>query len=139
MTGDAGVKRGGRRGSEVPGEDSTSDSRRQVEALERVNAELAAEIRSLSLGRAEQPRGGTIPAARRLARLVADRDSLAAELESARGRLAEFEQSDLALRSQVQEQHLHAEQLSAEVNSLRSGATGVLRRVRARLLRRQRG
>ncbi|MGC1165485.1 MAG: hypothetical protein WA862_05190 [Solirubrobacterales bacterium] len=120
-------------------EDSKSDSRRQVEALERVNAELATEIRSLSLGRVEQPRGGMIPAARRLARLVEERSSLAAELEAARGRLAEFEQSEPALRSQVHEQHLHIEQLTAEVASLRNGVAGVLRRLRARLLRRQRG
>ena len=123
----------------MPGEDLKSDPQRQVEALEQVNAELATEIRSLSLGRMEQLRGGTIPAGRRLARLVEERDSLAAELEAARDRLATFEQSDLALRSQVREQHLQIEHLSAEVTSLRSGVGGVLRRLRARLLRRQRG
>jgi hypothetical protein len=110
-----------------------------VEALERVNAELATEIRSLSLGRVEQPRGSPVPAARRLARLIEERDSLVAELEAARGRLAGFEQSELALRGQLREQQLQIEHLGAEVNSLRNGATGALRRARARLLRRRRG
>lgn len=131
--------RGGRRGSEVPGEDLKSDPRLQVEALERVNADLATEIRALSAGRTERSRSGVMPAARRLARLVEERNSLAAELQVAQERLVALEQSDKALGAQVREQHLYIEQLTAEVTSLRSGIGGILRRLKARVLRRQRG
>jgi hypothetical protein len=48
-------------------------------------AELAAEIRSLSQGRAEAPRQGP---ARGIARLRAERDSLAARLEKTEAELA---------------------------------------------------
>lgn len=123
----------------MPSEDSKSDSRRQIEVLERVNAELAAEIRSLAAGRAERPRSAAVPAARWLAGLVGERDSLTSKLQAAKGRVAELEHSETALRNQTREQQLQIERLSAEVTSLRSGVGGVLRRVRARLLRRRRG
>lgn len=123
----------------MPSEDSKSDPQRQIEALERVNAELATEIRSLAAGRTERPRSAMMPAARRLAGLVEKRNSLAAELQAAQGRVVELEHSETALRGQTREQQLQIERLTAEVTSLRSGSAGVLRRLRARLLRRQRG
>lgn len=50
------------------------DEERRVGELLRVNAELAAELRSLSLGRRDSPRIGPVPAARRLTELSAERD-----------------------------------------------------------------
>ncbi|MGB7686200.1 MAG: hypothetical protein WBL45_10525, partial [Solirubrobacterales bacterium] len=57
-----------------------SDEGRRVEELLRVNAELAAEIRSLSLGRRDLPRFAQLPASRRLARLTSERDAAAEQL-----------------------------------------------------------
>jgi hypothetical protein len=94
---------------------------RRVEQLLRVNAELAAEIRSLNLGRGESPRSGQLTAARLLARLTGERD---AATEQLRAVTAERD----ALRA-------HQAPLEREVTRLRSGIPGLLRRARARILR----
>lgn len=106
-----------------------SDERTQVEELLRVNAELAAEIRALSQGRTEEPRSGQIPAARGVARLLSERDSLAADLEKAEAALAATRADRDGLEHQNRE-------MAAEIARLSSGLGGFLRRARARLLNR---
>jgi cell division protein FtsB len=102
------------------------DERTQVEELRRVNAELAAEIRALSQGRTEKPRPGQIPAARGLARLLSERDSLAASLEEVEATLADT-------RADRDRLELQNRELDAEIVRLRSGFRGFLRRLRGRV------
>lgn len=111
--------------------DGSSEGRE--EELLRINAELATEIRSLSAGRISAPRSAAPPAARRLSRLIAERDSLATELTATR---SELERRERELSHQVEDQARQIKELSHEVNRLRSGLAGLLRRARARLLRR---
>ncbi|MFT3864551.1 MAG: hypothetical protein QM729_09785 [Solirubrobacterales bacterium] len=61
----------------------------RIEELLRLNAELAAEIRSLREGRArpDRPVAAAAPTARRLDRALAERDRLAAEVAELRARL----------------------------------------------------
>ena len=104
----------------------TEDDRRVAELL-RVNAELAAEIRDLGLGRREQPRPSQVPAARSVAKLGAERDLLAGQLEASKAEVDRLTRNDEAQTRRIEE-------LTAEVARLRGGATGILRRARARLL-----
>lgn len=108
---------------------------REAELL-RINAELAAEIRDLAAKRISAPRATAGPAARRVSRLLAERDSLAAELEASRAELDGMRQQSEAMERQLQDHARHIDELSREVHRLRAGAAGVLRRLRARLLRR---
>ena len=101
----------------------------EVEELRRVNAELAAEIRSLSQGQTEKPRSGQIPAARSVARLLSERDSLAAQLEEANA-AHEITRAD---RDRLEQQN---REFAAEIARLSAGFPGFLRRVRGRLLNR---
>jgi predicted RNase H-like nuclease (RuvC/YqgF family) len=105
------------------------DESSRVEELLRVNAELAAEIRSLSLGRAGEPRSAATPAVRRVARAVADRDEAVRKLEAAEAELAHLEQHNSELRDLVEDQR-------RQIDRLRSGAAGFARRLRMRLQRR---
>ena len=109
-------------------DDPRTDDDPRVAELLRVNRELAGEIRDLSLGRREQPRPSQVPAARSVAKLRAERDSLAAELDSTRARLGAVENERDALL-------VNRDELGREVARLRSGLAGLLRRARARLLR----
>jgi hypothetical protein len=125
----------------------------RVEALLRVNAELAAEIRGLEEGRIGHPRSAASPSARRLGRLLADheevvaeRDRLTADLEALRTELLEQKaeldsatvkvtELDLErerLVAKVGEYGELAEALGAEVGRLRGGVLGLLRRGAAR-------
>lgn len=100
----------------------------RVAELLRVNRELASEIRHLTRERVAEPRPSQLPAARRITRLVNERDSLLAELKVAR--------ADLQSVSAGRDELLHQrDALEGEVTRLRSGFTGLLRRARARLLR----
>lgn len=101
----------------------------EVEELLRVNAELAAEIRALSEGRAESPRPGRAPAARQVARLLTERDSLAARLEETEAALVATRADRDGLEQQNRE-------FAAAIARLSAGLPGVLRRVRGRLLNR---
>jgi hypothetical protein len=114
---------------------SDGGDEREAELL-RINAELAAEIRSLTAARVSAPRSTAGPAARRVSRLLAERDSLAAELERSRAEADDLRRHGETLGRQVGEQARQIEALSVEVNRLRGGAAGALRRIRARLLRR---
>lgn len=108
-------------------EDSrAADDSRVVELL-RVNGELATEIRDLSLGRREQPRPSQVPAARSVAKLQAERDLLAAELEASRAEVDRLTRND-------EDQTHRIDELTTEVDRLRGGVAGILRRARAHLL-----
>jgi predicted nuclease with TOPRIM domain len=106
----------------------------EVEELLRLNAELAAELRAIATGRDGEPRRSPLPAARRVARIVEERDSLAARLEQAQAQV-EATRAELAVVSEERDWlRRHVEELHEEVVRLRSGLRGLLRRARARLL-----
>jgi DNA repair exonuclease SbcCD ATPase subunit len=98
----------------------------RVEELMRANEELAAEVRNLTLGYSEAPRPAGMPASRRLARLLAERDRLQEELESTRAELELVSAHRAGLESQNQE-------LAREVALLSEGLGGIARNLRARL------
>jgi uncharacterized protein YndB with AHSA1/START domain len=100
----------------------------RVEELLRVNASLAAELRGLRLGRTDAPRSAAMPTSRRLAVLLDERETLTAQLEETRAHL----EVTRAHRDEIERRNA---ELGAEVARLRSGWQGVLRRLRARLLR----
>jgi len=101
----------------------------EVEELLRVNAELAAEIRALSGGRAEEPRSGQAPAARGIARLRSEREALAKRLEETEVAL----EATRADRDGLERQN---REMAAEIARLSAGFGGFLRRARGRLLQR---
>jgi cell division protein FtsB len=101
----------------------------ELEELRRVNAELAAELRALAGGRAAAPRSGQTPAARGVAKLLAERDALAARLEDTEAAL----EATRADRNGLERQN---REMDAEILRLRSGFLGLLRRARGRLLNR---
>lgn len=142
------------------GSDGTAGEDSRVEALLRVNAELAAEIRGLQEGRIDHPRSAAAPSARRLGRLlvshdelltdhdelIAERDRLLAELSRLKGELeeqgrrllaetaraAKLEDERVRLVQKIDEYGRLAEALQAEVARLRGGIVGKLRRGVAR-------
>jgi cell division protein FtsB len=101
--------------------------RKRVEELLRVNAELAAEVRNLTLGFADAPRPGGMPASRRMGGLIEERDGLRAELSSTQAELAALQHNRDGLERQNRE-------LAAEIARLSHGFVGLLRRLRGRLL-----
>ncbi len=112
-----------------------TDEARRVEELLRVNARLAAEVRSLTLARAEAPRPGAMTAARRLAVLAEERDTLAMHLGGARNEVdAARAELELARTHCGQLERANTE-LAREVARLRGGPRGMMRRGFARLLR----
>jgi hypothetical protein len=102
----------------------------RVEELLRVNAELAAEVRNLTLGYADAPRPAGMPTTRRLARLIEERDELRAELEAARSKLEDVRADRDGLEQQNQE-------MAVEIVRLSTGLFGFLRRARGKLLDRR--
>ena len=109
--------------SERQGEDP------RVEELLRINAELAAEVRNLTLGYADAPRPAGMPTTRRLGRLIDERDGLQAELEATRSELEKVRADRAGLERQNQE-------MAIEIVRLSSGLIGFLRRVRGRFTKR---
>jgi chromosome segregation ATPase len=108
----------------------------RLEELMRVNAELAAEIRSLTAGRTDVARARQAPAARGIARILGERDSLSAELEA---RVAELEGTRAELRTtQLHREGLERQnqEMARELARLSTGFAGILRRTRGRLLSR---
>lgn len=103
---------------------------RRVEELLRVNAELAAEVRNLTLGYADAPRPAGMPTTRRLAGLIDERDRLLAELAQARGELEHVQAHRAGLERQNQEMAIEIVALHARLDA---GLAGALRRLRARL------
>lgn len=104
----------------------------RVEELLRANAELAAEVRDLTLGCIEAPRSGGMPTTRRLAGLIEERDRLQAELEQARAELEHVQAHRAGLERQNQEMAVEIVALNARLDA---GLAGALRRLRARLRR----
>jgi predicted nucleic acid-binding Zn-ribbon protein len=104
------------------------EEERRVAELMRINRELANEVRDLRKGRTAEPRPSQLPAARHVAKLRGERDSLAEQLDATRAELHEVreERDRLAHRASA---------LEREVVRLRSGIAGLLKRARARLLR----
>lgn len=101
----------------------------RVEELLRVNAELAAEVRNLTLGYSDAPRPAGMPTTRRLGRLIEERDQLQAERDQARAELGQVQAHREGLERQNQE-------MAAEIARLSAGLGGVLRRARGKLLNR---
>lgn len=101
----------------------------RVEELLRVNEQLAAEVRNLSLGYSDTPRPGGMPTSRRLGRLIDERDARDAELAATRVELEAIKSDRDGLERQNQE-------LAHEVARLSTGFRGLLRRLRGRLLNR---
>jgi hypothetical protein len=119
----AGLEGADERASRDP---AATDDHRRVEELLRVNQRLAAEVRSLALGRTGEPRSSSMTAARRLAALIEEREALLEELEATRSAVSSFEQA----HADVQRDR---DRLAVEVARLRGGWRGILRRARARL------
>lgn len=103
-----------------------SDVDPRIAALQRVNEELAAELRSLTLGRAGSPRRASLPASREIAKLRGQRDTLTAEIEETRAQLAKVQGHREGLELQNRE-------IAAEIARLSSGWLGLARRLRGRL------
>ena len=115
----------------------------RVEELMRVNAELAAEIGSLSAGRIAEPRSAAMPTARRLGRLTEELAELRDERDELEGHRRGLESQNQELAQHVHDLSREYDELAAQVNAqaqelalLRGGAAGVLRRAQARLARR---
>jgi hypothetical protein len=115
-------------------EEATAEESRVAELL-RVNEELAAEIRSLSLDRRSAPRPAQLPAARGLARLVGERDKLAEQLEAETAGLASTKAELDSIKVEWDRLVRENSVLAAEVTRLRGGRSGLLRRALARLFR----
>lgn len=115
-------------------ETGPEEEKRFAELL-RVNAELAAEVRSLTLGRRATPRSGPLPASRRLAKLSGDLEKSRAELEQTRTQLDANAAELQALRVEREELLRHKAAQEREIAKLRSGFRGLFRRARARLRR----
>jgi chromosome segregation ATPase len=136
------------------GERAGADEDPRVEALLRANAELAAEIRGLQNGRIERARSAASPSARRLGRLlsdhdavIAERDRLAADLEQLRAefvaqeerlrleaeRASALEEEQQRLIGKIAEYGELAEELKGEIDRLRGGVVGLLRRSAGRV------
>ena len=100
-------------------EERVAELERRVEELRRVNERLGRELIEAEAGR--RPTTVT-PAGRALAKLVAERDGAIAELAELKPEL----------------EHLRREnpQLRVEIERLRGGYLGLMRRARARLLNR---
>lgn len=118
-------------GSTVPPLDGSGvdDDRRRVEELLRVNAQLAAEVRSLARGYTNSPRSGAMTAPRRLAALTEERDALRERLAGAEAELSAGSEHRVALER-------HRDDLARQVQLLRAGTRGLLRRALARPFRR---
>lgn len=102
----------------IPDEERVAELERRVEELHRVNERLGRELIEAQAGRRAT---AVTPAGRSLAKLVAERDSAAAELAELRSELERLWPENQALR--------------AEVDRLRGGILGLSRRARARLRR----
>jgi len=99
-------------------EERAAELERRVEELRRVNDQLGRQLVEAKAGR--RPAAAT-PAARTVAKLVAERDSAESELSK--------------LRSELERLWPENEALRAEVDRLRGGVIGLSRRARARLSR----
>ena len=125
---------------EAEGDRRAAELEARVEELRRVNAELGRELRR---GTASgQPRSPAV-AARGLARLTNERDTARVELDRAKAELAEtkarLETAECGvedLSERFEGLRGETERLRHEAARLRSGGAGLLRRLRARLLRR---
>lgn len=95
--------------------------------LGRINSELAAELRRCKLSGEAAPHTGVLPAARRLAALIAERDSLLERSTAAEAELG-------AMKAEWDRLVANNRELAAEVERLRGGRRGLARRAWARLL-----
>lgn len=107
-----------------------------VEELLRVNAELAAELRSLAAARAPAPRQGRVPAARGIAQLHSERETLESQLEEARAGLESVQGALEEVQAHREGLERQNQEMAAEIVRLRTGPRGLMRRARARLFER---
>ncbi|HEY1356036.1 MAG TPA: hypothetical protein VGF09_06945 [Solirubrobacterales bacterium] len=107
---------------------AVEDDRLRVEELERVNDELAAEIRSLTLGHATGARSSLLGATRRVATIGEERDRAVSRLEDASAEIVHLRELNVELHRQVEAQ-------VRELERLRAGPLGILRRAKASYLR----
>jgi predicted nuclease with TOPRIM domain len=112
------------------------------EELLRLNAELAAEIRRLGAGEIGGARSGQAPSARRLSRLIderdellAGRDELLAERKRLQEQLDEQRQQSQALEGELHRRRAENAELAQALARLRGSKLGLARWLRARLLR----
>jgi chromosome segregation ATPase len=108
----------------------------RVEELLRVNAELAAELRSLAAGRAPASRRGRVPAARGIAHLRGERDALETRLEETQAALAEAQTALEEVQAHREGLERQNQEMATEIVRLRAGLRGLMRRARARALAR---
>jgi hypothetical protein len=111
------------------------DDAARLRELERVNSELAAELRRLVERRAAEPRRGAIPTGRGLHRLAEELAEAEAELAGLRVRNRELEAHVRELGVSLHEHAEYGRRLGAEVGRLESGALARLRRLLERLVR----
>jgi chromosome segregation ATPase len=109
-----------------------SEEDRRVEELLRVNGRLAAEVRSLTLGRTEAPRSAAMPVARRIGTLIDERDAYAEHLREAQRGVREVNEAMEQARVHIAALERDNAELAATVTHLRSGPRGALRRLLAR-------
>jgi len=110
----------------------------RVEELLRVNAGLAAELRSLTAARTEAPRSSSMTASRRLGALIDERDTAIANFGATRTHLEHVERQLEQVEGDRDAIAQGNAELTAELLRVRSGFRGLLRRARARLLNRRR-
>jgi phage shock protein A len=101
----------------------------RVEELLRANERLAAEVRNLTLGYGDAPRPAGMPTSRRLARMIAEREQLEADLAATREELDHVKADRNGLERQNQE-------MAVEIARLSHGLFGFLRRARGQLFNR---
>jgi hypothetical protein len=107
----------------------------RLRELERVNSELAAELRRLAASGAAEPRRGAIPTGRELRRLGDELATAEVELAVLRRRDEELEEHNRELGQALHEHAENAAHQHAEVVRLEAGALARLRRLIERLVR----
>jgi uncharacterized membrane protein YqiK len=113
------------------------DEQRRVVELERINAELAAEIRNLTLDRTAQPRSALLGTTRRIVALTSERDATAAERDATAAELEQQNESLARVSVEIHALRRRVEVQSRELERLRAGPLGLVRRLKASLLRRR--
>ncbi len=108
----------------------------QLEELLRVNAELAAELRALSAGRAEAPRQGRVSAGRGIGQLRLERDALETRLEETQVALEASQAATESVQAHREGLERQNQEMAVEIVRLKTGMRGLMRRARGHLFER---